>query len=369
LAFMQIVSPPNTFTTVTRLRELRPALLFAVAVAFAIAPQSSLFAQATAPVLKPVAALGVSGQLKGKKGKVAKDISGMACDTGAGPQKRCLLVNDENAEAQFLTLSKGVIEAGRLVRLIGDKPAADAKGTRPHITCGKTGEFAEFDGEGVAFDGQHFYVTGSHGCSRNSNQFRLSSFYIARLRATGDSAASVDLTYRFSDVLMAAVQVAPFFGKPLDAKGNGLNIEGIAISGGKVWAGLRAPVLDGKAYLVGAPLAALFAPGSARWQGTAETRALPLGASRGIRDLAALPDGRLLLLSGPAQDQDIDYRVHVVDLKAATPPRLLGALAPVKDGKAEVITLMGASGGTIEFAVLYDSIENGGGQIYRVPLN
>lgn len=346
-----------------------PVWVPVLAIVLAMVSHASFSAQAEVEVLKPVGVLTVDGTLRGKKGEVAKDISGMACTTTAGAKKRCLLVNDENAAAQFLNLDQGIIEPGRHVPLIGGKPAADAKGAQPNITCNKTGKFAEFDGEGVAFDGQHFYVTGSHGCSRNSKQFRLSSFYIARLSPTGDPNASIDLTYRFADVLMAAAQVAPFFGKALDATHSGLNIEGLALYGGRIWAGLRAPVIDGSAFLVGAPVAELFAPGTTRWRGTPEVRVLPLGTSRGIRDLAALPDGRLLILSGPAQDQDIDYRVHVADFRSSAPPRLLGALAPVKGGKAEVITLIRTIDGTVEFAVLYDGIDNGGGQIYRTPLN
>ncbi len=41
---------------------------------------------------------------------------------------------------------------------------------------------------------------------------------------------------------------------------NGLNIEGLVVSGGKLFAGLRAPTLDGKAFIVAIDADKLFDP-------------------------------------------------------------------------------------------------------------
>lgn len=42
--------------------------------------------------------------LNGKNGKPAKDISGIACMPQKDGKRRCLVVNDENTGAQFITI-------------------------------------------------------------------------------------------------------------------------------------------------------------------------------------------------------------------------------------------------------------------------
>jgi hypothetical protein len=328
------------------------------------------FSQDGADVLVPLARLSVRGQISGKGGGAAEDISGMACMPKTGPETRCLLINDENTSAQFVSLNGSVLQPGAVLPIIGRVAPDNAVGTPPSITCAGVKKFSDLDGEGVAYGDQQFYVVGSHGCSRNSNNFRLSSFVLARvsMAGAGETVKSVELSYRLSDVLVAATQVGDRFGKPLDTVGNGLNIEGLAISGGKLWVGLRAPVDDGKAYLIGAPIRELFAPGDSKWIGVPDVRVLPLSAGRGIRDLASLSMDRLLLLSGPAQHQDIDYRLHMVDLKTSAPPILIGVLENVPGGKAEVVAVLGESPEILEFVVMFDSVKNGGGLIYRVKL-
>src|SRR3954464_2721240 len=88
------------------------------------------------------------------------------------------------------------------------------------------------------------------------------------------------------------------FGRDLEP--NGLNLEGLAVVGGMLYAGLRAPSLDGSAFIVSTDVEPLFTPDT-----PLVPRVIPLALGRdtGIRDLALLPDGRLLVLAGPAQDQ------------------------------------------------------------------
>jgi hypothetical protein len=77
-------------------------------------------------------------------------------------------------------------------------------------------DFGELDGEGVAFDGSRFYVAGSHGCSRKTAEFRVSSFLVARFEASGAAEpGDVELTYRLSDALRAAVPVGGSFAHDL----------------------------------------------------------------------------------------------------------------------------------------------------------
>ncbi len=64
---------------------------------------------------------------------------------------------------------------------------------------------------------------------------------------------------------------------------------------------------------------------------------LALGADTGIRDLAALGDGRLLVLTGPAQDQtNVAHGVFLVDPRTPGSLQRLATLTGIEQGgKAE----------------------------------
>jgi hypothetical protein len=68
-----------------------------------------------------------------------------------------------------------------------------------------------------------------------------------------------------------------------------------------------------------------------------------------LRDLASLSARRLLLLSGPVQNQDIDFRVHKVDLNTSVPHVMLGVLEKLSNGKTEVIAVIRESLDTADF--------------------
>lgn len=308
-------------------------------------------------------------------------MSGLACRAAAPDASAidCLVVSDEGSFAQRVRVHRDRIEAGPIVTLIGTAPPAGAFGTPPDVSrlaCPRgDGSFAEFDGEGVAVEPGSgvFYVVGSHGCGRNSGRFRASSFLIARLRPTpSGELGPAELSWRLSDVLRAAPTVGAFFGHSLDAATNGLSIEGVAALGGRLVFGLRAPVRDGHAFLVAVDAAALFSPAQPI---AAVITAVPLGPNAGIRDLAGLPDGRLLVLSGPAQEQaDVPYAIDIVTLRpdgTASTSRLARLRDRVDGGeraKAEAITPIGREGGTLRVLVLFDGPTNGAPSVYQVAL-
>lgn len=346
---------------------------------FWLAAVSVLASPADAQQVNPTGTLRVEGAVAGKKaGKPGKDLSGIAC---MQPSKSrglvCMTVNDENQSAQFVSVMEDTLVVGKELKLIGGDDRTDAVGVAPQVSCPSgRAEFAEFDGEGVAYAKPHFCVVGSHGCSRKSKQFRLSSFYLARVAVDDEGRpvggkGRVERSYRLSDALRRAVGVSEFFGKDLMSE-NGLNIEGIAVRDGWLVVGLRAPALKGNAFLVRVRVDDVFAPGNKPLTSDPQVLALSLGPDRGIRDLAFLPDGRLLVLAGPAQDQSTPYSLFV------TGPRLenaqsLGDLAPVLDSegdpaKAEAVTLLAIDGREAVVLVLFDGLKNGGPRKYRVPL-
>ena len=305
-------------------------------------------------------------------GNVAEDVSGIACIRTAPDRRRCLLVNDEGGKAQFLTIEGRRIEPKRRVALIGKAPSPDTLGRAPaERGCGHPEPvFKEFDGEGVAYAEPYFYVVGSHGCARRADAVNLSAMMLARIRVDEQGkpadAPEVETTYRLGDALARAETVKDFYLKSL-MTANGLNIEGLAVVGGLLYAGLRAPSLEGRAFLVVVPVEPLFAAGHAPYAGTPEVIPLAVGEGAGIRDLSVLEDGRLLVLTGPAQDQPVPYRLFRFDPKKPADLALLGELAPLGGsearGKAEAITVLGRD----RVLVFFDSLPNGAPRAYRVP--
>jgi hypothetical protein len=269
--------------------------------------------------LEPVRNFHVEPGLTDDDEDVATDISGIACMPLAGATRSCLVINDQDRSAQFVTIEGNRVIGGRRLQLLGKQPSDTIIGQKPReVECadGKA-KFKDLDGEGVAFAQSYYYIAGSHGCSRNSNKFRLSSFILARVRvdpqgrvverdgaqveASQSVQQYVETTYRLADALRTAAQVGRFFGMDLN-EANGLNVEGIAVAEGRLFAGLRAPVLKRTAFLVSVGVSELFSrnPSAPR----AEVRVIPLrlGKKAGVRDLAALGEGRFVVLTGPAQE-------------------------------------------------------------------
>ena len=247
--------------------------------------------------------------------------------------------------------------------------AATPVGTPPTLPCDDVKKPNDLDGEAVAESGGAFYVIGSHGCGRSKGAFRSSSFLLARIPPTGAPA----LTYRISDALRQCPDVGRSFGKWLqdftgkDGKprrdDNGLNIEGLAVSGGRLWIGLRGPVLKqpggagDAAFVVSLDADAPFvADKSLR----ARVHAIRIGPGRGVRDLASLDDGRILILAGPRTSAGADYVIYVFDPRnGTTVPRVT---LPQHDPahKQEGLVVLREDRGTVDLLVLQDGVKNGG---------
>ena len=326
------------------------------------------FAEAT--TLAPEQRFRTLGDFSAKKaGKPARDVSGLACMPAANGTQRCLLINDEGSFAQFARIAENRITPDATLAVIGSEASSDTLGQAPQGICKMPGRFAELDGEAVAYADSAFYVSGSHGCSRKKGEFRLSAFHLARIKvdAEGTATGKVELTYRLSDMLRAAGPAAPFFGRGL-MDDNGLNIEGIAVIGDTLWAGLRAPSLGNRGFLVGASLKALFAPGHAPATEAPRVFELPAGNNRGIRDLAPLPDGRLLALLGPSQEQALPYSLMLIDPARPDAATTLGDLPGRGGDKAESLTVLAQDPKGLAVLVGYDGPKNGHFESYRLPL-
>ena len=86
-----------------------------------------------------------------------------------------------------------------------------------------------------------------------------------------------------------------------------------------------------------------------------------------------MADGRLLLLTGPAQDQDLPYRVVLIDPKKPESPTNLATLDELRvgdvRGKAEGVLLLGEDANTLDILVVFDGLSNGAPREYRVALH
>ena len=328
--------------------------------------------------LSPTRIYQVTAPFTDDDSEVATNISGLACMPTDTTPSTCLVIDDQGRFAQIARIGNGQVAAGARLPLIGRKPSGDTVGQPPaEIDC-SDGErkFRDLDGEAVAYAAPFFYVVGSHGCSRHSNKFRGSSFILARIpeRQVTNAArtfdpSGVETSYRLSEALAAAPRIRPYFTRDL-MSANGLNVEGLAIVGGKLFAGLRAPTLDGKAFIVAIDTDRLFDGRASINQHDVQVISVPIGAGRGIRDMARLNDRQLLILSGPAQDAPVPFEIHVLDIVAQTTTLLgtLGELPDAKGAKAEAISVLSRRGNAVDTLVMFDGLPSGGPREYTIMM-
>jgi len=342
-------------------------------------------------------AIAVEGQFETKKGGPARDLSGIACHPRGESEYGCLVVNDESPFAQLAALRDGRLIAGPTIdliaglgaRLADDVPPSGVFGSeaasRPVVAarCADRkieSDFDEFDGEGVAWaptgSGGTFYVTASHGCGRSSGTRRRSTHLLARIQVdqSGKVSATPDLTWRLGELLRGVDVVAAHYGLPVTASQQGLDIEGVAAlnNGDDLFFGLRAPSIDGHAFIVQARAADLFAQ-TASTIPQARVVRVQLGDRVGIRDLAALPDGRLLVLSGSSQEQPgVPQGLAVVkpsDEPVWRAESILPRIAlPRPESKAEGAAVLGVASGKLRVLVVFEEVSTDKPVEYVIPL-
>ena len=356
------------------------ALLIASAMLAAFAVRES--SAADAPI---VTKLNVTGKFKATNDK-PRGISGMACLGKAADAKReCLVINDEESFGEIVTLTKdGVATTGETIDLVDKDIRGEAQNPNcknKHGVVAKPEELGELDGEGIAIVGTTVYVASSHSCT-GGGKYKPSSFLLVRFQAKSatnfkeGSSPEVERSWRLADVLLGSdiSNVNGGYGKP---KGEGTNIEGIAVIDGRLYAGLRTPTGSSEAYIVSAPVKELFEPGPGRLD-TKLVKSFPveLGANTGIRDLAALPSGRLLILAGPSVAQaEVEYKLWLLEKPVAGAAKKLLATVTTatkdKDGelgKAETVTVEEEAADELKLLVLYDNLNEGEPTRYEIKL-
>jgi hypothetical protein len=303
--------------------------------------------------IEPAATWSVQGDFE--KGEEARtNLSGAACTTRVPPLQSCLIVNDQKNYAQFFSVDGTTLVPGAVVRL-------------------REGGDGDPDLEGAAYDKRYFYAVGSHGRSRYANRPNDDSYAVFRFPVgkngkpksaiSENSAAGVQVSARLREAIRDAEGLGAFYDKPLSQ--NGVNIEGIAVKGGRMHVGFRGPSVEGRGFILSADADAVFGQRPLR----AAVHALPLGETAGIRDLAAVRDG-VLILTGPVNDQPVTPAVFLWNEKTGALNKL-GALAipeAYKKHKAEtLLVLRDERGKPYRVLVMFDGPENGGPTEYLVP--
>jgi hypothetical protein len=153
-------------------------------------------------------------------------------------------------------------------------------------------------------------------------------------------------------------------------KVDGLDVEGIAIVGGTLYAGLRSPSDNEKAYLVSVAVNELF-----RNDGEIRPRVdpIPIDSGVGVRDLAALDRDRILVLTGP--DSNATYAVSIFDTQQRRAAKIANLRLPASEADesdqagAEAILPIGMDDHELRLLVFFDGLPNGGPHEYRIPLS
>jgi hypothetical protein len=331
-----------------------------------------------ARTLSPTRIYQVTTPFTDDDGEVARNISGLACMPADAVPSTCLVIDDQGRFAQVALIGNGHVAAGVKLPLIGRKPSRGTVGQPPTEIACSDGErkFGDLDGEAVAHAPPFFYIVGSHGCSRHSNKFRSSSFILARIPEQqvvsvnlSLDPSSVQTTYRLSEALAAAPRIRPYFTQDL-MNANGVNVEGLAAVRGMLFVGLRAPTIGGNSFIVAIDADRLFDKMATITEDDLRVISVPIGAGRGIRDLARLNDEQLLVLSGPAQDAPVPFEIHVLDIEAGT-TTLLGTLGELPDAagaKAEAISVLSQHGNAIDILVMFDGLASGGPREYTIMM-
>ena len=213
--------------------------------------------------------------------KKGKDLSGITCD----PDGLGLVVTDEGSLLQSFRLDRGA----RTLRVGG-------------VCAPLLREGEEADYEGLCWDDGWFYAIGSHARGRKNADHQPSRHHVYRVRLTEDGIVEAEISHALGQFLGADSLLAAHYHRPLDQVARGIDVEGMTVHEGVVQLGLRSPCLDGNGFVLEVAVADLFGHEPDR-EPEPRRHPLALGPAAGIRDLALVPDG-MLVLSGPSVEGD-----------------------------------------------------------------
>ncbi|MGV9310303.1 DUF3616 domain-containing protein [Nonomuraea sp. NPDC004354] len=220
----------------------------------------------------------------------------------------------------------------------------------------------EADIEGIAVADGRLWAVGSHSLKRRKAKpsdpakvaRRLATvvrepnrYILVRLPLEGpDAVGKGAILTGLDDVLAQDPHLGPFTAVP--GKDNGLDVEGIAVVGERVFLGLRGPVLRGWAVLLEIDVRE-HRPDRLRLKGYRK-HFLDLGGL-GVRDLCPDGDGSLLVLAGPTMSLDGPVSVMRWDGEGQQPAFVTDLPYGVGCDHPEGLAALGDG----RFMVVYDS--------------
>jgi uncharacterized protein DUF3616 len=239
----------------------------------------------------------------------------------------------------------------------------------------------EIDIEGIACDGSTVYVIGSHSWKREAVKDQDTYTENRDRIVTPQAEPSRDSVFKFtldSDGNASAIEKTSLrsmidqdpmlktFSR-VPGKENGIDIEGLAVQQGRLYAGFRGPVLRDNYVPI---LTFEFAPS------VTQTNLLFVNlGGRGVRDLTAVQGG-FLVLAGPVGDGPGSYQVDFWNGQDCLPGRrdagevgqcrLLGEVPTEPEAKAEGIMVVAESASAYEVIIVYDGRKNGGATRFRI---
>jgi len=282
-----------------------------------------------------------------------KDLSGIACLSPT----RGLIGADESGAVQMVELSR----TGRTLKVLGG------------VSLLGSGE--EIDIEGIAAEGDCYYVVGSHGVAKKTGEHQARRYTLCRLKVDPVTGMPVGggtpEVASLAGVLEADATLGPYFGRPLQQKG--INIEGLAIRAGRLFVGLRNPNIDGYAFVLEVGADDVFAKVE---RPVYTLHKLMLGAGLGIREIVAAKSG-FLIIAGNAGSEPSNvyseakdyakkrgYWLYRWDGKGSA----VHKIGPIPDppGKAEAMTILDETADQATVLVLYDGPKQGRPSVYRL---
>jgi hypothetical protein len=304
----------------------------------------------------------------GQGGEGRDNVSGATCVTiPLVARTPCVVVNDSTNFAQIFSVVGTTIRPGSVVGITSPPPPGTLA-FNPNI-------------EGAGHDDRFFYVVSSRGRAVSLGQ-PDTSFLVARFAfdagtppappppvpfASGATVGGIQISDRIRTALAAGIPVPGLVGQQLDR--TNAEIEGLAVRERQVrpvpermlHLGLRAPVLGGKAFIVSALVDNVFAASGAL---NPTVTALALGNTIGIRDLAAVSDG-LLILAGPGRG--LTERASLFHWNDTTGQlKQLGIIAQPANRDAEALVVLDEDPEFFRFLLMFDGVQNGGPVEYFV---
>lgn len=276
----------------------------------------------------------IAGDLDG-----SKDISGIAF-----AREHMLLVSNESGRVEILRKHDRGYKAIAPVVLEKRPP-----GAKEH----------HLDLEAVAADGDVVYAIGSHSRKKGGevapHRDGLFRFTLAADGTAGEvSRTSLRPLIEANEVLKQAIA--------LPAEGGGINIEGLAVRDGRLFVGFRSPAPRGWAFVVETTFDRPEA---------GALRMLLLGG-RGVRDLAAVKGG-FLVLAGPSGDgAEHDFYLYFWDGRDCRPDVKPGQCRPlckvphVGKQSPEGLAVTSETDDAYELVIVHDGIVNGEPTRYRL---